>query len=160
MAAPGARSAWVAACRWLLALALGAQIAGGTLITVRGSLLRLLHGRERWGESWAEARRRSLGTAYVHGLEQVEAAIPPSASYVLVDRVHDGTFAVLQGDLAPRRAWVVEDEHRVRQRWRRRGAASGLPAQVVVFEGLRAAPRSMPTAELAAQPARSSRGKP
>jgi hypothetical protein len=94
-----------------------------------------------------------LGSVYSDGLERAARAIPPAGRYVLVDRDPSATAIMLQGDLAPRRALLVQDLGGLRRRWRPREPRRSLPLVAVVYTGPADPLRVIRTADLlAAEP--------
>ena len=134
--------------RWMVVLAVAAQVVAGLVVTLPQAGREALNAWHLRHETFAAARRRALGEAYVRGLEAAEAAIPRGGSYVLLDLDGTGTQQLLQGDLAPRRALAVRSMDGFHRRWHPREMVAGIPPVTVVFRGLERPPEVVASATL------------
>lgn len=128
-------SSLLAAAVFAVFLAKGAKVAA---LEAWG---RLANAFDHRGESPLEARRRTLGAAYVDGIEAIRRVLPENAEYVLVEREPDGSHCFVAYDLAPRRPWMAGDRPERAEDVSRRGRPGGSPSFVVIANGPNEAPR-------------------
>lgn len=137
--------------RILAVAALGIQLAAGAW-SAASTAWEWLEVAKRDRKKSSDSVRRELFGEYALGLELAEARIPAGAPYLLLNEHSGGWYQVLQGDLAPRRAWWLDGEWRsLPAEWHTEGAPADAPRWVVVFRGERKAPTVMRTEEYLAR---------
>ncbi len=95
------------------------------------------------GETFAAARARFFGPAYVGAIDAIRQAIPPDQAYLLVEagRLQDGDLYWVRFDLAPRRAFYLGQLDELTDARRLRQRLPGNVRQVVVAYGPGEPPR-------------------
>jgi hypothetical protein len=120
----------------LLLAALVAELARGAWHALPRAAAWLAAASRHWDEDYPASRRRLFGE-YARGLEAVEQLVPRSGYYLLINVPPGGGHVILQGDLAPRRAFHDGEEARgLPRQWRRRGVPAHAPWALVHFQGL------------------------
>jgi hypothetical protein len=132
-------SALLARRRELAAALFAVAVAATAIEPVRTSVLALFQAVRHGGETYDEARRRSL-PGYAEGIDEIRRRIPEDGEYLLAEGADTSGFFFVQYDLAPRRAWNLGAWYVAARTLHARGKPAGAPAWVVISLGTDRAP--------------------